>query len=410
MQADYLVVGGGLTAASAIEGIRSHDASGSIVILSRENHAPYHRPPLSKGLWFGKETLEGLSVHEDGWYLEQRAQLHRRREVVELDPEQRRAWDDRGEVVEYGELLLATGAWPRRLEVEGSELDGIHYFRGLEDYLKLEDDIRHLQHVLVVGGGFIGLELAAALRHAGKDVTLVYPTEYPLHRVLPRDLGLFVADKYRQEGVEVVSNETIAGFQRQGGELIAFTASRNEILTQLIVVGAGVVPQTDLADAAGLEIGNGIEVDEYGRTSDRHVWAAGDVAEFPSPVLGRRMRVEHWDHAREHGRAVGANMAGANVPYTHLPMFYSDFFDLGWEAVGECESGLDVHPVWREPFREGVVFYLLDDVIRGALLWNVWGAVDGARELIRQGRHTTAAEREALAASLGAATGAAPGA
>jgi NADPH-dependent 2,4-dienoyl-CoA reductase/sulfur reductase-like enzyme len=401
MRADYLIVGGGLAAASAVEGIRSRDTEGGIVVLTRENHAPYHRPPLSKGLWTGKDKLDELPVHDDAWYAEQRVDLQRRREVVELDPDARRVWDDHGRVVEYGELLLATGSWPRRLEVEGSELDGIHYYRGLEDYLKLADDIQHVAHVLVAGGGFIGLELAAAMRQAGKDVTLVYPTEYPLRRVLPRDLGLHVAERYRQEGVEVVSGEAIAAFQRQGSELIAFTKNRNQIWTQLVVVGAGAVPQTDLAEAAGLEIGNGVEVDELGRTTDRHVWAAGDVAEFPASALGRRMRVEHWDHAREHGRAVGANMAGANVPYTHVPMFWSDFFDLGWEAVGACESGLDVHAVWREPFREGVVFYLDEGTICGVLLWNVWGAVDRAREAIRERRLTTVAEREALAATFG---------
>lgn len=402
MRADYLIVGGGMTAASAVEGIRERDGEGAVVVLSRENHAPYRRPPLSKDLWSGRTRLDDLSVFDDGWYARNRVALLRRREVVEIDPEARRAWDDHGQAIEYGELLLATGAWPRRLDVEGSELDGIHYFRGLEDYLKLEDDVRHVRHVLVVGGGYLGLELTAALRGTGKDVTLLYPGEYPLRRVLPRELGLSVADHLRQQGVELVSNEAIAGFQRQGSELIAFTRNRNEIWTQLVVVGAGVVPQTDLAEAAGLEIGNGIEVDAYGRTTDRHVWAAGDVAEFPSPALARRMRVEHWDHAREHGRSVGANMAGAGVPYEHLPRFGSEVFDLRWEAVGECESGLDVHAVWGEESRDGVLYYLDEGVIRGVLLWNRTEGVERARELIRAGALTTVASREALAPSLGA--------
>ena len=281
------------------------------------------------------------------------------------------------------------------LNVEGADVEGVHYYRYLEDYLMLEGRLPHLQHALVVGGGFIGLELAAALRHKAKEVTLLYPQEYPLSRVLPRDLGLFVADYYRQQGVEVISGEQVAGFQARGGEIVAYLQSNNSVTTQLALVGAGIVPTTDLADAAGLEVGNGIEVDEYARTSDPDIYAAGDVAEFPYLALDARTRVEHWDHAIQHGRAAGANMAGANHPYTTLPMFYSDFFDLGWEAVGETDPSLVVEPVWKEPFREGVLFYLRDDVVRGVLLWNSWGRVDWARSLIREAKPMSGAERAA---------------
>lgn len=400
MRHDYLIVGGGLAAASAIEGIRQHDARGAIGLISRENFLPYHRPPLSKSLWFGRSTPEQLPVHPDDFYRAHGVSLALRREAVELDPDLRRVWDDSGTIHEYGKLLIATGGRPRRLAVPGGELETIRYFRHLEDYLHLRGNLERFRHALVIGGGFLGMELSAALSHAGRDVTLLYREEYPLRRVLPRELGLFVADYYRQRGVEAVSGEAVARFEPRGGEVTAVTRSGNQVTTQMVVVGIGLEPDTALAEAAGLDMDGSILVDEHGRTSDPRIYACGDVAEFPCAALGRTMRVEHRDHALHHGRAVGANMAGAHRAYDHLPMFDSGLFDLGWEAVGEVDSARDVHAVWREEFRTGVLFYLAEDVIRGVLLWNVWGAVDWARGLIREAKAMTRAEREALAAAL----------
>ncbi|MEO5616885.1 MAG: FAD-dependent oxidoreductase [Candidatus Eisenbacteria bacterium] len=389
----YVIVGGGLAAASAVTGIREHDPEGSILLLSRENHPPYHRPPLSKGLWTGKETFEQLPVHPDDFYREQKVELALRREVVELDPAARRVWHDRDGSFEYEKLLLATGGRPRPLEVPGSLTDGVLYFRSLEDFMTLQDRIERLQHVLLIGSGFIGMELAAALRGRDREVTLVYPEEYPLRRVLPRDLGLFVADYYRERGVETISGESVRSIEEQAGLLVAKTAAGNQITTQLVVAGVGMLPNLELAEAAGIEVDVGIEVDEFGRTSDANVFAAGDVAQFPLLALKRRTRSEHWDHAREHGRVVGANMAGAEKPYDHLPMFYSDLFDLGWEAVGEVSSEYAVDAVWKVEHREGVLYYLDEDVVVGVLLWNVWGQVDRAREIVRAQQPTTAADR-----------------
>ncbi|MBI3539568.1 MAG: FAD-dependent oxidoreductase [Candidatus Eisenbacteria bacterium] len=396
MRHPYVIVGGGHAGAAAIEGIRAHDASGGILMFSRENHPPYDRPALSKGLWFGKTTKDQLPIHDEAFYRERGVQLELRREVVEIDTVNRRIWDDRGATHDYEKLLLATGGRPRRLDVEGADSENVRYYRSLEDYLYFETMASRVQHVLVIGSGFIGMEMAAALRHAGLEVTLLFPDEYPLRRVLPRELGLYVADYYRDRGIETVSGEAVARFEDRGGEVIAFTHSGNEVRTQLVLAGIGIEPSTELAEAAGLETGDGIEVDEYARTSDAHVYAAGDAAEFPYLVLEKRTRIEHWDHAVQHGTAAGANMAGANRPYTTLPMFFSDLFDLGWEAVGEVDGSLVTHAVWREPMREGVVLYLRDDVIRGALLWNVWNKVDWARGLIREARVMNGAERERL--------------
>jgi NADPH-dependent 2,4-dienoyl-CoA reductase/sulfur reductase-like enzyme len=385
----YVIVGGGLAAASAIEGIRAHDPEGSILLVSRENYPPYHRPPLSKDLWFGKSTKEQLPVHDDAFYRDNKVEIALRREIVELDAENHTVWDERGVASTYEKLLLATGGRPRLLGVEGGHIEGVRYFRTLEDFLAIENHLPRLQHVLVVGGGFIGTEMAAALRHAGKEVSFVFPHQYPLQAVLPRDLGQFVADYARQKGIETVSDDRIVAFEEQGGLVLARTAQGNTITTQLVLAGIGLEPHTELAEAAGLGVGDGIEVDEYARTSNPDIYAAGDVAEFPYLALGERRRIEHWDHAIQHGKAAGANMAGANQPYTALPMFFSDFFELGWEAVGDVSSELDVEATWTQTLREGVVFYLRDDVIRGVMLWNVWNKVEWARSLIREGKSVT---------------------
>jgi 3-phenylpropionate/trans-cinnamate dioxygenase ferredoxin reductase component len=396
MRYEYIIVGGGPTAGSAIEGIRAHDKTGRILLLSRENHPPYQRPPLSKDLWFGKTTLDKLPLHDDAFYRDNQVELALRREVIEIDPARKQVWDDHNASHEFGKLLLATGGAPRRLNVPGADLEGIHYFRSLEDFQFLRQRAEQIQHVLVLGGGFIGMELAAALRHAGKEVTLLYPEQHPLHKVLPRDLGLFVADYYRQQGVEAVSGESVARFESPGEEIVAYTQSGNSVTTQLVVAGIGLEPATDLADVAGLAVDKGIEVDEMCRTSHPDIYAAGDVAEFPCLPLDQRMRMEHWDHALQHGKAAGANMAGANQPYDYLPFFFSDLFDLGWEAVGVVESHLDTHAVWKQEHREGIIYYLWDDVIRGVLLWNTWGAVDWARGLVAKKQPMSREEREAL--------------
>jgi 3-phenylpropionate/trans-cinnamate dioxygenase ferredoxin reductase component len=390
----YVIVGGGLAAASAVEGIRAHDPNGSILLLSRENHAPYHRPPLSKGLWFGKETLNDLPVHPDAWYREQGVELALRREIVELDAPRHVVVDERGTEFTWEKLLLATGGRPRRLDVEGDELEDVHYYRDLEDYQRLQHHLDRFEHALVVGAGFIGMELAAALRHTGKSVTMLVRDEYPLARVFPRDLGMHLLDVYRERGIETVTVDRVVGFEEGQGLVHARTANGGVVTTQLVVAGVGVAPQIDLAEVAGLEVDDAILVDEFTRTSHPDIHAAGDVAEFPSLVLQRRMRVEHWDHAREHGRCAGANMAGAGQPYTALPFFFGDFFELGFEAVGDLDPRLEVDAVWREPFREGIVYYLYDGVPRGVLLWNVWNAVDWARQLVREARPMTHHELE----------------
>lgn len=399
MHSRYCIIGGGFAAAAAIEGIRARDRDGRILLLTRENHRPYRRPLLTKDLWYGDATIERLPIHPDEWYAERDVDVRLRHEVIEVDAEERRLWDERGEVIAFDELLLATGCRPRRLKAEGSESQFVRYFRDLEDYLDLESRMDRLQHLTLVGGGFTSIEMSAALRSRGKEVTLLIPEEYPLHRLLPRDIGLVLLEFLRGLGVESVSGDTLVRIEEVAGLVHARTYLGHELDTQLVIVDLGGEPQVDLAEAAGLAIDDGIVVDEYGQTSHEHVWAAGDVAEFPCLPLEQIMRVEGSDHAEAHGRAVGANMAGAKRPYDHLPIKWFRVGDMQIEGVGELWARLDTDIRWIEPGREGVVYYLRDDVIRGVLLINVPDRIEWARGLIREARPTTAAER---ASALGA--------
>ena len=394
----YVIIGGGLAAASAIEGIRSEDADGSILLVSRENHLPYARGPLSKEAWQGAFDLDQLSVHPAAFYDQNRVEVRLRRDVVEVDAEHHVLWDESGDSTGFDQALIATGCRPRRLQAEGSESSGVRYFRDLEDYLDLSHRLERIQHVTIVGGYFTALELAGSLRARNVEVTLVLPDEFPLHRMLSRGVGEVLMEALRAAEIEFVTGDTVAEVRETGEFLHARTYNGNDVTTQLVIVDNGSEPQTELAEASGLETDGGIVVDEYGRCSRPGLWAAGDVAEFPYVALNQLMRVEGSDHAIHHGRAVGANMAGAEKAYTHIPMKWFRFGELGFEAVGEINSRLDVQEIWLESGREGVVFYLRDDIVRGVLVCNVPGRMDWARELIREGRPMSFSDRAALLA------------
>jgi NADPH-dependent 2,4-dienoyl-CoA reductase/sulfur reductase-like enzyme len=370
----YLVVGGGMTGDAAVKGIREHDADGSIVLVGAEQHAPYARPPLTKKLWSGgDESTIWRGTDEAG------ADLRLGRRIVSLDLDGRTARDDAGETYAWEKLLLATGGRPRTI----TDGDGVVYFRTLDDYRAVRARAREGARAVVVGGGFIGSEIAAALTVNGCRVTMVFPEAGIASRVLPDGLSAFVTEQYRSHGVEVLTGETVAAAH---GESVV-TGSGRTLEADVVIAGLGIVPEVDLATAAGLTVDNGIVVDELGRV-DGHddVFAAGDVASFPVAALGRRFRVEHEDHAKSHGGTVGANMTGANVAYDHLPFFYSDMFELGYEAVGEVDSRLETVETWEDPNRKGTIAYLDGDRRpRGFLYWNVWDRIDEGRKLIRAG-------------------------
>jgi NADPH-dependent 2,4-dienoyl-CoA reductase/sulfur reductase-like enzyme len=370
----YLIVGGGMTGDAAVKGIREHDLDGSIVLVGAEQHPPYARPPLTKGLWAGKDEAKIWRGTEEAG-----AALRLDRRIVSLDLGRHVARDDRGEDYAWDKLLLATGGRPRT--IPGT--DGVVYFRTLDDYRAIRGRTHEGASAVVIGGGFIGSELAASLATNGCHVTMVFPEGGIAARLLPAELSAYVTDEYRRRGVEVLTEETVAA----AGPTSVTTGSGRTIEADIVAAGLGLEPETDLAVVAGLDVDNGIVVDEFGRVAGHDdVFAAGDVASFPIAALGRRFRVEHEDHAKSHGRAVGANMAGANVPYDHLPFFYSDMFDLGYEAVGEVDSRLATVESWDEPNRRGIVAYVDESRRpRGFLFWNVWDHVDAGRELIAAG-------------------------
>lgn len=376
----YLIVGGGMTAFSAIQGIRELDTTSPIGVFTLENHPPYSRPPLTKGLWKGK-PLEKIWLKGN----EQGVELHLGSRIHAIDPLRKQVQDSLGEIYSFDELLLATGGKLRRLPFgEGH----IIYYRTLDDYQQLRNLTGQNKHFLVLGGGFIGSELAAALATSGEKVSMVFPDPGIGSRIFPQDLSGFITAYYSEKDIEVLSGQSITGVEERGERLLVNT-DQGELSVDHIVAGIGIQPDTSLAEAAGLNVEDGILVDETLRTSQPDIFTAGDVASFFNPALGKRIRVEHEDNALTMGRHAGKNMAlqarsEEPIPYHHLPFFYSDLFDLGYEAVGELDSRLEMVSDWQEPFKKGVVYYLSDKRVRGVLLWNVWSKIDAARQLVSE--------------------------
>lgn len=368
----YLIVGGGMTAASAARGIREVDEAGAIAVLSAETQLPYDRPPLSKGLWTGKKKIDDIWRGLPG-----DVAFHGGRTAVNLDLERKEVTDKEGERYRFEKLLLATGGKPRRLPFGG---DNIIYYRSLSSYQRLRDLAAEHEQFAVIGGGFIGSEIAAALAMQGKQVTMLFPEPGIGARIYPAELASFLNDAYREQGVTVLPGESVVGLEGSGTDLILLTESGRRIPASGVVAGIGITPNVELARAAGLDVDDGIVVDASLQTSHPDVYAAGDVARFPDPYLGRHRRVEHEDAANSMGRAAGRAMAGAGSRYDYSPMFYSDMFDLGYEAVGRLDSRLETKVDWEEPFRKGVITYVDEGKVAGVLLWNVWDQVDQARE------------------------------
>jgi len=374
---DYLIIGAGMTADAAAKAIRKADAEASIGMVGDERQAPYERPPLTKALWKGDKPVDSIDLGTD----RSGAVLHLERRIEVLDRDDRSARDDHGDIYRYRRLLLATGATPRKLPFAG---DRVINYRTLDNYLALRRYAVPGAKIAVVGGGFIGAEIAASLSTAGCQVTMMFPGASLGAGRFPAALAKFIDGYYREHGVTLMPGVKVVDGKADADGVEVALSDGTTCRADAVVAGLGVTPNTGLAERAGLRVDNGVVVDEQLRSSDSDIFAAGDVANFHNAALDLRQRVEHENAAISMGEHAGRAMTGAGEAYTLLPYFYSDLFDLGYEAVGLLDDRLDVVENWTVPYREGVVYYIDDGRVRGVLLWNVWGQVDAARELIAE--------------------------
>jgi NADPH-dependent 2,4-dienoyl-CoA reductase/sulfur reductase-like enzyme len=383
----YLIIGGGMAGHAAAAAIRELDPSGALGMIGEEAVPPYARPSLSAALAGGAgqrpvflPALLGL-VHHAG------------RQAVALDVRAHEVADDLGERYRYERLLLATGAAPRRLAGGG---DRVLHLRTMADLERLRG--QRGRRAAVLGGGYLGAELAAALAGEGRDVTMIFPEAGLGARRWPADLSGHVTRTFEEHGVRMLRGHAVVRVEaHDGGQVVVRTSGGAAVPAELVVAGLGSLPRTALAEAAGLAVADGVEVDESLRTSAPDVWAAGDLARVWSPALGERIRLEHAENALEMGRAAGRAMAGEPVRWALLPSWSACFFGASYRAVGKLDARMETVAAWRRPFREGAVYYLEHGRVKGVLLWEMEARLEAARELIRRQRPMGEAElRHAL--------------
>jgi 3-phenylpropionate/trans-cinnamate dioxygenase ferredoxin reductase subunit len=346
---------------------------------------PYERPPLSKGYLQGDADRESLFVHPDGWYAEHDVELCLGTAATSLDLDGHTVTTADQMRLKYDQLLLTTGSSPRQLAIPGSDLDRIRYLRSIEDSDRIRADFAAARRVVIVGGGWIGLETAAAARSPGLDVTVLQASELPLIRVLGPEAALLFADLHRQHGVDLRCGVQVAQFVGEGGTVTGVELGDGEVVpADLVLVGVGISPNVQLAVDAGLEVDNGISVDEHLRTSHPDVYAAGDVANTWHPDLGERLRVEHWANAGRQGAMAARAMLGQPVTDSHPPYFFSDQYDLAMEYTGYIgRDGYDRVVLRRHPEAvQVIVFWLLEGRVLAGMNVNIWEGADQIERLI----------------------------
>lgn len=388
MTTTYVIVGASLAGAKAAQAMRDNGFDGSVVLVGDERERPYERPPLSKGFLKGEQAKDEVYVHPERWYADHDVELrlgvtvtglHRKEQEIELAG---------GERLEYDRLLLATGSSPRKLPVPGAGLGGVHYLRRLGDSESLRERFTQGGPLVVIGGGWIGLEVAAAARHHGVEVTIIEPQPAPLHAALGSEIGDVFAALHRANGVQVRTGSGVKAIEGSDGRVtgVTITTGGQLLPAGAVVIGVGISPNTRLAEAAGLEVDNGVVVDERLQSSDPAIWAAGDVANAYNPLLDQRVRVEHHANAANQGKAAGALMAGRGEPYAKLPYFFSDQYDLSMEYHGHVGPGgyddlvLRGDPASGSPW---LAFWLLEGRVLAGMNVNDWDAADGIKVLAR---------------------------
>ncbi|MFF5441081.1 NAD(P)/FAD-dependent oxidoreductase [Streptomyces achromogenes] len=392
----FVIVGGGLAGAKAAETLRAEGFSGRVILICDERDHPYERPPLSKGYLLGKEERDSVFVHEPAWYARSDVELHLGQTVDRIDRTAKTVrFGDDGTLVRYDKLLLVTGAEPRRLDVPGTGLAGVHHLRRLAHAERLKGVLQHLGrdngHLVIAGAGWIGLEVAAAAREYGAEVTVIEPEPTPLHGVLGPELGNVFAQLHREHGVRFHFGARLTEIVGQDGMVLAVrTDDGEEHPAHDVLAAIGAAPRVALAEAAGLEIagradGGGILVDERLRTSDPDIFAAGDVASFPLGLYGTRLRVEHWANALNGGPAAARAMLGRDVTYDRVPYFFTDQYDLGMEYSGWAPPGSYDEVVIRGDAgkREFIAFWVREGRVLAGMNVNVWDVTEPIQNLIR---------------------------
>ncbi|KKZ75645.1 NAD(P)/FAD-dependent oxidoreductase [Streptomyces showdoensis] len=402
----FVIVGGGLAGAKAAETLRAEGFNGRVILIGDERDHPYERPPLSKGFLLGKEDRDSVFVHEPAWYAQADIELHLGQTVVSIDREARTVRLGDGTVIRYDKLLLATGAEPRRLDVPGTGLAGVHHLRRLAHAERLRHVLAALGrdngHLVIAGAGWIGLEVAAAAREYGAEVTVIEPAPTPLHHVLGPELGQLFADLHAEHGVRFHFGAKITEITGQDGMVLAVrTDDGEEHPAHDVLAAVGAAPRTALAENSGLALvdradGGGIAVDESLRTSDPDIFAVGDVAAAHHPSLHTRLRVEHWANALNGGPAAARAMLGRHVSYDRVPYFFSDQYDVGLEYSGWAPPGSYDQVVLRGDVgkREFIAFWLKDRRVLAGMNVNVWDVTERIQDLIRS---RAAVDTDALA-------------
>ncbi|MDI2098765.1 NAD(P)/FAD-dependent oxidoreductase [Ruicaihuangia caeni] len=385
----FVIVGGGLAAVNAAETLRDEGFDGDIVIIGAEKHLPYERPPLSKGYLLGQEPREKAFPHSAAWYAEHDVDVVSEARAVRLDVGANRLTLADDEKVSYDRLLIATGADPRRIGIPGVHARGVHYLRSIDDSEHLRDALKSGDHrVVLIGSGWIGLELAAAARTYGNEVTVVGRDKVPLDGPLGTDLGTMFLRLHQEHGVVFELESEPQEFAEADGQVTGVVVDGRTIPADVVIVGVGVVPNVELAEHGGIEVKNGIVVDEHMRTSDPDVFAAGDVASAYHPVIGQHMRNEHWANAIDTGKTAAKSMLGIRASHDGIPYFFTDQYDLGMEYSGYPPLTKDAEVIVRgdREKREFVAFWLADDRVVAGMNVNVWDVNEQVQELIRSAR------------------------
>ena len=388
VSAPFVIIGASLAGVKAAEALREAGYTGAITLIGDEAEPPYERPPLSKQYLMGTQEREKMFVHAPEWYPEQNIDLLLGAAVTAIDRERRTFTLADGCGLGYDKLLMATGAKPRRLTVPGADLPGVHYLRRVEDCERLKELFQTASRIAFVGGGWIGLEVAAAAREAGVDATVVEMDALPLARVLGPEIARVFADLHREHGVDLRTGVQVAEILESGGRAGGVKLADGTVIeADAVVVGVGAVPNADLAAVSGLTVQNGVLVDASLRSSDPHIYAAGDVANAFHPLLGKHIRVEHWDNACHQPKTAARAMLGENAVYDRIPYFFTDQYDLGMEYCGHIEPGGYDEVVVRGDLagRKFLAFWLAGGRVKAGMNVNVWDVNEQIQQLVRSG-------------------------